>query len=116
MDNAELKAFIYALHYKVENMQTWAKTVEEAITDHATHIDVTTRRATNSFRLVETETTALTTSICEAAATAERGTREVMKCADNNDAKLKAKISSVVGSIELQLGQNKSEVAKIVCD
>ena len=103
LNNDELKAFIYAMHYKVENLVTWAKTVEEAIADHGTHIDVTTRRATNSFRLVEAETSKLDASLRDAAATAERDTRKVMELIDKNDVELKAKVSTAFDANSLSV-------------
>ena len=39
MDAQTMNQFLYNLHYKVEAMEQWAATVNDAVTDHAMHID-----------------------------------------------------------------------------
>ena len=75
MSAVDANAFMYALHYKIESIQKWALTVNESITDHAEHIDLTRARATHSFNLVTDEINRLRSS----AATGESDARQVMK-------------------------------------
>ena len=75
MSAVDANAFMYALHYKIESIEKWALTVNESITDHAEHIDVTRARAAHSFNLVTGEINRL----CSSASIGESDTRQVMK-------------------------------------
>ena len=77
MDAATMNQFMYNLHYKVEAMEQWAATVNDAVTDHAVHIDNAKGKSVNAFR---------------ACATNESDTRKVMEMVQANDDALKAKI------------------------
>ena len=92
MTAADANAFMYALHYKVEALEKWAVTVQESITDHAEHIDLTRSRAAHSFQTVSDEINRIRGLV----ATGESDTRKVMELADRNDVSLKASIASVV--------------------
>ena len=74
MNAADANTFIYSLHYKMESMEKWATTVQEAITDHAEHIDTTRARAAHSFGKVEDEVGRIRAAL----ATGESDNRTVM--------------------------------------
>ena len=82
MTAVDANAFMYALDFEIESIETWALTVNASITDHAEHIDETRSRATRSFQLVS-----------------ESDARQVMKLVQDNDDALKASIASVGESI-----------------
>ena len=54
MDAATMNQFMYNLHYKVEAMEQWAATVNDAVTDHAVHIDNAKGKSVNAFRACAT--------------------------------------------------------------
>ena len=92
MNAADANTFIYALHYKMESMEKWATTVQEAITDHAEHIDSTRARAGNRFGKVESEIARIRTAL----ATGESDTRTVMDLVQQNDDALKGSIAGLM--------------------
>ena len=95
MDAATMNQFLYNLHYKVEAMEQWATTVNDAVTDHAVHIDNAKAKSMNAFR---------------ACATNESDTRRVMGMVQTNDDALKARIEAVVAQIEATVVQSKADM------
>ena len=47
-----MNQFLYNIHYKVEAMEQWAATVNDAVTDHAEHIDLAKTRSFQAFMVV----------------------------------------------------------------
>ena len=103
MNEAEFHEFVYKLHNKVQQMETWASTVRDAITDHADRIDLTKSRCHEAFTIVRSETDALRA----ADATAERDTREVMRLVQVSDDALKASLNKVVTMIDEEVSKMK---------
>ena len=95
MDAATMNQFLYNLHYKVEAMEQWAATVNDAVTDHAVHIDNAKAKSMNAFRSY---------------ATNESDTRRVMGLVQANDDALKARIEAVVAQIETVVVQSKADM------
>ena len=72
MASADANVFMYALHSKVEALEKWAVTVQESITDHAEHIDLTRSRAAHSFQTVSDEINRIRAWSQQASRTQER--------------------------------------------
>ena len=102
MDEAEFHAFVYSLKQKIEDMESWAQTVNEATTDHAERIDTIKASAHAAFNRVHERTEALTTQDN----VNERDTREVMRLVEANDIALKASLAAMTTIID-------SEVSKL---
>ena len=102
MAEDEFHNFVYALRQKVDDMEGWAQTANEAITDHAERIDETKRSAHAAFKLVHERTEALTMQDN----VNERDTREVMRLVEANDIALKASLAAMTAIID-------SEVTKL---
>ena len=98
MDAASMNQFVYNLHYKVEAMEAWAATVNDAVTDHAVHIDNAKGKSINAFR---------------ACATNESDTRKVMGMVQANDDALKLKLSEIVAQIEATVVQSKTDMQQL---
>ena len=99
MNHQALNEFVYALHNKMESVETWAATVNDAANDAAERIDIIKASAFGAFNSVKAETDAIRASIAAAAdvdsanqATAEHDTREVMRIVEANDLALKEKM------------------------
>ena len=98
MDAATMNQFMYNLHYKVEAMEQWAATVNDAVTDHAVHIDNAKGKSVNAFR---------------ACATNESDTRKVMEMVQANDDALKARIESVITQLDASVVQSKADMQQL---
>ena len=125
MDLQNLNEFVYVLHNKMEAVEAWALTVNEAITDHAERIDGIKASAHSAFNAVRIETDAIRADVTKAAATAESDTREVMRLVDANDASLKAIVAandlalkewiqSLITTVSTEIEKGKSEAATAV--
>ena len=110
MNAQDANTFVYALHYKMESMEKWATTVQEAITDHAEHIDSTRARAAHSFGKVESEITRIRTAL----ATGESDTRTVMDLVQKNDDALKGSIAGLMQLLGSSIATTKSELEQKV--
>ena len=114
MNHTQLNEFVYALHNKMESVETWAATVNEAVTDHAERIDIIKASAFSAFTGVKAETDSIRASIATAAATAEHDTREVMRIVEANDLALKEKIEALISMMSTEIEKGKSEAATAV--
>ena len=81
MDAQTLNQFLYSIHYKVEAMEKWAGSVNDAVTDHADRIDLSKARSFQAFTIVKSQMEELR----KTGATNESDTRQVMGLIQAND-------------------------------
>ena len=103
MNHTALNEFVYALHNKMEAVETWAATVNDAVADHADRLDILNVSCRSTFTSVRTETDSLRASLATAAATAERDTRVVMGIVEANDLALKQKIEALITMMSTEI-------------
>ena len=82
MSAEDMNSFVHALHNKLEAMMPWAQTVNDAITDHASRIDIQ-----HGEQVVITAEVAHATNRC---ATDEADSRQIMSFVQANDDVLRA--------------------------
>ena len=83
MDPPTLNEFVYALHYKLEAMEAWARSTNECAADHAMRIDALHGEGivvAAEIRRIQGELNDMATTD----ATAEADTRQVMAMVENS--------------------------------